>query len=401
MISNKYKFSDLVGNQMNVSLLKRSIETNTFRPFTIFSGVLGTGKSTCARISAMALTCANPKNGEPCCTCTVCKENIKAIELGLDSPYIRIINAGKLTDKVAVTNLVHDIFDLQGGIRNKAFLIEEAHALNDVQGAQTMLLSELDSMPANIYILFSTTRIYNIIEELKSRAEIYTFGRLSDAESKQLLITESDARGYMVPDDLLNLMIKQGKGVPRNLLKALDFTLDENATLSELRAHLQVIDDSQLVHLFESMLSPQIRIFYDELESIKASIMAQEILVSIKSFLVQVTFLIEGDIKGTFTKDEVAVLRKIFTRDKIYKIVKLLDNTNKRLTDTDLDLLLLHLRMIMQERNVANIVRESKTIAATEKSVTEEVQDVAIKSAPTTTPRKISLDLVRKHQGIM
>lgn len=50
----KYTFRQLTGNQLNISILKRSISNNTFRQFSIFSGILGTGKSTCSRISAMA-----------------------------------------------------------------------------------------------------------------------------------------------------------------------------------------------------------------------------------------------------------------------------------------------------------------------------------------------------------
>ena len=166
MIDAKYRFSDLIGNQMNISLLKRSIDNNTFRQFTIFSGVLGTGKSTCAKISAMALTCENPNNGEPCCSCAACKENMKAFDLGVDSPYISIINAAKILTREDVNDVIHNIFDLQGSIRNKVFIIEEAHALSKVSNAQTVFLSELDSMPANVYVMFSTTRIFDLTQIL-------------------------------------------------------------------------------------------------------------------------------------------------------------------------------------------------------------------------------------------
>lgn len=398
MSAFKYKFSDLVGNQLNISLLKRSIENNTFRQFTIFSGVLGTGKSTCARISAMALTCENPDNGEPCCACPACIDNMKAFDRGIDSPYVRTVNAAKLTDKESVANLVSQIFDLQGGIKNRVFLIEEAHALDQVKGAQTMLLSEFDSIAPNVYVIFSTTKLHSILEELKSRAEIFTFSRLTDKESKQLLEMAADQKGYYVPDEMINLMVKQGRGIPRNLLKALDFTIDEGVNITELRAHLQVIDDAQLITLFESMISPQIKMFVNETDSIKALVEPPEFVASMKAFLVQVTFVIEGDIHGTFNKEEVDTIKSIFTRDKIYKIVRLFDNTNNKLSESDLDMLLLHIRMVMQSRNTSHVVMESKQVGAIEKNDVSEMRDASAKAGPTASVNKITIDMVRKYQ---
>lgn len=395
----KYKFDDLVGNQLNISLLRRSIDNNTFRQFTIFSGVLGTGKSTCSRISAMALTCENPNNGQPCCNCSVCRENMKAFELGIDSPYVRTINAAKIVTKEDVQTLVHDIFDLQGSARNRVFLIEEAHALAKVTNAQTVLLSELDTMPSNVYILFSTTRLFELTEELKSRAEIYTFGRLSDAESKQLIESAAEHRGYRIPTEILNLIVKQGKGIPRNILKALDFTIDEGVSLSELRAHLQVVDDSQLVQLFESMASPQIQYYADTVESIKCAVGAQDFLQSLKSFIVQVTFVIEGDLAASFNYDELLVIKSIFTREKLYKIVSLLDNSARKISDSELDILLLHLRLIMQQRTTSDVIVDSRKIGAVEKDNTAERQAVESKAANTATMKKITLDGVKRLQG--
>ena len=395
----KHTFSELVGNQLNISLLKRSIDNSTFRQFTVFSGILGTGKSTCARISAMALTCENPNQGEPCCQCTACKENIRAFDLGVDSPYVRTINAAKISTRDDVQTLVHDIFDLQGSARNRVFLIEEAHALAKVDNAQTVLLSELDTMPSNVYIMFSTTRLFELMDELKSRAEIYTFSRLSDSESRQLIESAAAQKGCAIPENITKLIVKHGQGIPRNLLKALDFTIDEGASLSELRAHLQIVDDSQLVQLFESMASPQIQYYIETLDDIKKSVGAQEIYNSIKSFLVQVTFVIEGDIAGTFNYDEVNAIKNIFTRDKLYKLVNLIDSHQKRISDADLDLLLIHLRMVIQGRNTAAIVKDSNKIGAVERDNTAEQQSSESRSTVTAQVKKITLDGVKRLNG--
>ena len=71
-----------------------------------------------------------------------------------------------------------------------------------------MLLSELDNIAPNIYLIFSTTRAFDLKAELLSRAEKFTFGRLSDIESRQLLVTTAEQKGYSVPDEILNLLVK-------------------------------------------------------------------------------------------------------------------------------------------------------------------------------------------------
>lgn len=399
MPNQKYKFSELTGNQLNISLLKRSINNETFRQFTVFAGVFGTGKSTCSRIAAMALTCENQYNGEPCCSCDICRENMKAFDMGVDSSYVRTVNAGLMTSREDIKAMVHDIFDLQGSVHSKVFRIEEAHAFSRIPNTETMLLSEIDSMPANVYVMFSTTKLYELSDELKSRAEIYTFGRLSDLESMRLLETASEQRSYEIPEEVLSLIVKYGKGIPRNLLKSLDFLIDENASISELRAHLQIIDDSQLVHLFEDCMSTQIQQFALDIDKMKEAVEAQEIYASIKSFLVSVAFLIEGDVQGTFTKDDADSLRRIFTRDRLYKIVNLVNDAPRRVSATDLDMILLQMRMIIQNRGAGAVITQSGKVGAAEKAQAEETKSVTSRARVMPSVKKITLDEIKNMQG--
>ena len=395
----KFRFSELVGNQLNISLLKRSLSNGTFRQFTIFDGVLGTGKSTCARIAALSLTCEAPQDGEPCCNCASCRANISAMSRGLAASNIRTINAGKLTKREDVDDLIHSIFDMQGSIRNKVFLIEEAHALTKLQSAETALLSELDNIPSNVYVIFSTTRAFDFKDELVSRAEKYSFSRLSDNESRQLLHIASEQRGCVLPDDMTDLIIKYGKGIPRNLLSAMSFLIDENASIEELRAHLQVIDNAKLVRLFESMKSEQIQDYVEVLEDIRSSVASPNIFASIKTFMVQVAFLIEGNIMGTFNSSEKEIMCSLFDREAYYKVVRLISTANQRMSDDDLDMLLLQIRMIIQKRSTADVIVESRKTGATERDRTEEIKAIESRSvASTTEVKKISLDFVRKTQ---
>ena len=74
-----YNFSKVVGNTTTVKLMKGALANNKFPRFSICAGLPGTGKSTCANIAALSLTCENPFNGEPCLQCESCKKNLEAI----------------------------------------------------------------------------------------------------------------------------------------------------------------------------------------------------------------------------------------------------------------------------------------------------------------------------------
>lgn len=153
------------------------------------------------------------------------------------------------------------------------------------------------------------------------------------------------------------------------------------------------------MELFESMQSPQIQLYLDSLTEIKTSVNSQEIMQSLKEFLVQVAFVIEGDIHGTFGKSEIDLIKQIFTRQKYYKMINLIDKLPRKIDDADLDMLLLQLRMIIQSRNTASVISESHKVGAVERDATAERQASLAKASTTASAKKISLDAIKKLQG--
>lgn len=120
---------------------------------------------------------------------------------------------------------------------------------------------------------------------------------------------------------------------------------------------------------------------------------------SLKEFLVQVAFVIEGDIHGTFGKSEINSIKQIFTRQKYYKMINLIDKLPRKIDDADLDMLLLQLRMIIQSRNTASVISESHKVGAVERDATAERQASLAKASTTASAKKISLDAIKKLQG--
>ena len=95
------RFEDVVGQRAIVTALKNQITAGRVGHAYLFTGVRGTGKTTCAKIFAKAVNCLHPEGGDPCGKCEICK--------GIDN--------GSLLDVVemdaASNNGVDDIRDLR------------------------------------------------------------------------------------------------------------------------------------------------------------------------------------------------------------------------------------------------------------------------------------------------
>ena len=80
------RFSDFVGQQAVVRVLRNQVQMNMISHAYLFSGPRGTGKTTMARVFAKAINCTNPQDGEACTQCDTCrtlaaKNNLDIIEI--------------------------------------------------------------------------------------------------------------------------------------------------------------------------------------------------------------------------------------------------------------------------------------------------------------------------------
>lgn len=132
-----FNFSEVVGNSITVSLIKRALANGSFRQVSLFSGPRGTGKSSSANATAMALTCENPVDGLACGECPSCRANRLALAGSGQSSSVRVVNLGLVNSTEGIERLVKDVFEFQRSSGRQVFVFEEAHALKSVKNGYT------------------------------------------------------------------------------------------------------------------------------------------------------------------------------------------------------------------------------------------------------------------------
>jgi DNA polymerase III subunit gamma/tau len=220
VLARKYrpqKFSEVIGQEHVTRTLQNAIEQGRTAHGYIFSGHRGIGKTTVARILAMALNCRSKDRPvpEPCGVCESCTE-------------IRAGNAVDVIEIDAATNRgIDEIRELREGARYrpardrfKIYILDEAHQITDA--AFNALLKTLEEPPDHIVFMLATTQPEDIPQTIRSRCQHFSFRAVKfDAIVAQLrdLVTRENIEA---DDDALALLAEAGDGSMRDALSILD-----------------------------------------------------------------------------------------------------------------------------------------------------------------------------------
>lgn len=365
-----YTFDQLIGNQHCISILKTCITQGTLPHFTIFHGIGGTGKSTCAEITALAMTCQHTMNGSPCLECTSCKSNLDAIKSGTKSSTVAKINLGRENTKTDVDRMIKEIFTLQSSERNCVYILEEAHALSTA--LQTSLLEEIDRLDSKTYIILCTTKLNDLIPELRSRAVLFQFKRLTDKESRLLLDKYLRDNRISMEEEAKLAILNYTKGIPREIVTSTEFLSRNTKTLEELLDHIQQINDTVYFELFQVLATGTI---YDLNCYLKEEVDKYDIrnfINGLKEFYINMFFQIEGNVDTLAQTSNVMeftsvseILKKV-DRFSLGNLINKLPSNAKRV---DLSFFLINLYQYFHNKKTSDIVREKKQSVITQKSI--------------------------------
>jgi DNA polymerase-3 subunit gamma/tau len=224
VLARKYRpqrFSEVIGQEHVTRTLKNAIDQQRIAHGYIFSGHRGIGKTTIARILAMALNCrgvdgkADKPTPEPCGVCDSCVE----------------VRAGSSVDVIeidAATNRgIDEIRELRDAARYrpardryKIYILDEAHQITDA--AFNALLKTLEEPPPHIIFMMATTQAEDIPQTIRSRCQHFSFHAVKFDEIVNQLGAIASKENIQTDNEALAVLAEAGDGSMRDALSIMD-----------------------------------------------------------------------------------------------------------------------------------------------------------------------------------
>jgi len=222
VLARKYrpqKFSDVIGQEHVTRTLKNALEQQRFAHGYIFSGHRGIGKTTVARILAMALNCKSSDRpvSEPCGVCDSCREIREGSVGAMDVIEIDAATNRGIED---VRGLIATATAEPARDRFRIFILDEAHQVTDA--AFNALLKTLEEPPPWVIFMMATTQPEDIPQTIRSRCQHFSFHAVRFEDIVRQLRDISGAEGLTVDDDALAMLAEAGDGSMRDALSIMD-----------------------------------------------------------------------------------------------------------------------------------------------------------------------------------
>ncbi len=275
VLARKYRpqrFADVAGQDHVTVTLMNALTQGRIAHGYIFSGHRGIGKTTIARILAMALNCRNAigsaqrPTAEPCEVCDSCTE-------------IRAGNAVDVIEIDAATNRgIDEIRELRDAARYrpardkyKIYILDEAHQITDA--AFNALLKTLEEPPDHIVFMMATTQPEDIPQTVRSRCQHFSFHAVKLVDILGELRGIAEREGVVADEAALALLAEAGDGSMRDALSIMDQAI-ASAPLEDGRPRL---DASQIRELMGTVPNA---VFEKILEAVDGNNSAEVITVA-------------------------------------------------------------------------------------------------------------------------
>src|SRR5579863_4660456 len=252
VIARKYRpqtFSEIVGQQHVTRTIANAINSNRVAHAYIFSGVRGVGKTTSARILAKALNCVKGPTADPDGTCASCREIAEGRSLDVIE-----IDAASNRGIDQIRELREMVRYAPANSRYKVVILDEAHQLTDE--ASNALLKTLEEPPERVVFILATTRAEDLVETIKSRAQLFQFRALTFKEISEEIERIAGEEKLTIEPGAVAVLARAAEGSLRDGLSLLEQAISysgEAITDAQVRELLGVVAESVLDSLVDAI----------------------------------------------------------------------------------------------------------------------------------------------------
>ena len=219
-------FSDVCGQEHITRVLQSEVESGKIGHAYLFTGTRGTGKTTCAKILSRAVNCENPKGGNPCGECDMCR-----MILSDEATDIVEIDAASNNGVDNIRELREQVVFSPAAAKYRVYIIDEVHMLSS--GAFNALLKTLEEPPEHVVFILATTEVHKLPATILSRCQRFDFRRIDSEVIAERVKYVAEKEGLSITDDAATLIAAVADGGMRDALSILDLCAGSGEEITE------------------------------------------------------------------------------------------------------------------------------------------------------------------------
>ena len=376
-------FEGIVGQEHITTTIKNQVKVNRVGHAYLFTGCRGCGKTSTAKVLSRAINCLNPKDGEPCNECKICKAALE----------------GSLTDIVemdaASNNGVDDIRAIREEVnflptlaKYRVYIIDEVHMLST--GAFNALLKTLEEPPQHVKFILATTEPQKLPTTILSRCQRFDFKKIPEKDIISNLKTICVESEIKYTDGALNLIAELSEGAMRDALSILErCAQDGENTIDEdkIKGLIGIPKIEYIYNIVNNIINndEETQMLYTEkliVEGVETVNILWEIIKYCKDLLILMT---TKKVSNIYSEQDINNMQEIIDKTNkerlltiIYNLSKL-ENEIKYATQKSIVFQVGLLKLCREENNlleervkaIENILKNG-TVAKTEKPIKKE-----------------------------
>jgi len=364
-LARKYRpksFADVAVQSHVSNTLRGAIARGKVAHGYLLSGPRGVGKTTLARVLAMALNCENKRDdGEPCGECISC-QRIWSGASSLDVVEIDAASNRGVDDARELRERA--MYAPSGDDRYKVYIVDEAHMLT--REAWNALLKILEEPPPRVIFVFATTEPQKIAQAaapVLSRLQRFDLKRIGLADITRRLSTVLGKEGVAISEDALGMIARAADGSMRDALSLTDqvISIGEGAVTAErVREALGLVPEDEFLAILDIIAGHRAgEVFVAVNKLADAGVDFGVFLSGFADVLrAQLTVVLNGKADGVSAAAAVALRQRkdLFTAGDLLRMisaVNALEPTFRKSAQQQLLIEMLLVRMALLDRTVA------------------------------------------------